>query len=1178
MSRKSDTPPQPFKATVDTAPTSKSGEVAGHDAAARAEKRGCETDTLVRDAIEIAPMGYFRTTPDGRFLAANTRLADMYGYASVQELMDNIGNIGNQLYVNPEDREQLLRACEDAPVHMMEVQRRRKDGSIIWTAMSMTAVKDQSGKVLYYEGFTDDITEKRQTVEALRESEAKYRTVVDNISDIFYRTDSEGRLIMASPSALKALGYDSEDEILGLPVKVFWKYPEQRADFIARIREHGGVSDYEMVLLRKDGTSMFCSANSRFYHDAEGRVLGIQGIVRDITERKHAEEALRRSETLLGTLVDTIPDLVWLKNADGVYLDCNPSFQSIFGLGKADFIGNTDYDIFDADIADFFRKHDLKAIEAGESRTNEEWVTSAEGHRVLLETVKTPMYAEDGVLLGVLGVARDITLRKQTEKALEKRIIALTRPLKDAEVDFEDLFNIADIQQLQDVFSEATGVASLITRPDGSPVTAPSNFCSLCKDIIRKTEKGLANCFRSDAILGRPNPDGPVVRPCMSGGLWDAGAGISVGGKHVANWLIGQVRDETQTEEEMRAYAREIGADENQFIEAFKQVPAMSRERFGQVAEALFTFANQLSTIAYQNVQQARFIEDMKQVESKLRQESILNQAQAALAQAISAPDASIDFMATTVHEQAMALTGSAHGLVSSIDPVSGDNVAHTQSTMMGHGESGSGDYQTVFPKGKDGYGGLLGHALNTREAFFSNEPPAYPGASGRLPEGHVALKQFMAVPALCSGELLGLIALANPGRDYTEGDLEKVKPLADLFALSVQRMRYVESLKASKEAAEAASKAKSEFLANMSHEIRTPLNGVFGMLQLLEDAPLAPKEAMYVQNAIGATKRLTQLLSDILDLSRIEAGKMSLTREMFNIFDLGPAITDIFALRAREKGLDLSVHIDERLPSKLLGDQVRIRQILFNLVGNAIKFTATGKVAVDISPLPAQCESRVWVLIIVKDTGIGIADEDLDRIFEPFAQVEGLLVRSFGGSGLGLSIVRKLLKLMNGSMTLSSEVGEGTEFYFSIPLELPASSEVRAPSLDTGVPAAGKRILVVEDEPINQLCIKDMLEKAGYDVSTADNGQEALSMVGHGDFDCILMDLQMPVMDGIEATLALRGSSHFGKKASTPVIALTAYAMQGDRERCLEAGMDSYLSKPIQREALLAAIGAYTS
>ena len=338
------------------------------------------------------------------------------------------------------------------------------------------------------------------------------------------------------------------------------------------------------------------------------------------TDLGAAAGAQEQSGIWFRNLLETIPDLVWLKDVEGVYLGCNPMFERLFGAKAADIIGKTDYDFVNKDLADFFRAHDRKALEAGKPSSNEEWLTFADnGYRGLFETIKTPMHDADGKLVGVLGVARDITDRKRAEEALEKRMVALTLPLDDSgSVTFEELFNLVDIQRLQDEFAKATGVASIITHPDGTPITAPSNFCRLCS-IIRKTEKGCANCFKSDAAIGRFSSLGPAIQTCMSGGLWDAGAGISVGGRHIANWLIGQVRDATQTEKHMRRYAREIGADQDAVVEAFREVPAMSRERFGLVAQALFTLANQLSATAYQNVQQARFIADRKRAEEALR-------------------------------------------------------------------------------------------------------------------------------------------------------------------------------------------------------------------------------------------------------------------------------------------------------------------------------------------------------------------------------------------------------------------------------------------------------------------------------------------------------------------------------------------------------------------------------
>jgi len=239
--------------------------------------------------------------------------------------------------------------------------------------------------------------------------------------------------------------------------------------------------------------------------------------------------------------------------------------------------------------------------------------------KIFIKMRTAPVFDETGRVFNGVGIFEDISEQKYYKDALEKRIISLTRPLaKDHKIDFSDLFNLQDIQDIQDHFAEMAGVASIITYPDGTPITKPSRFCRLCKDIIRTTEKGLKNCCYSDSVIGKYNPQGPVMQLCLSGGLWDAGASISIDGNHIANWLIGQVKNEAQDEKKMIDYALEIGADSKAFQEAFCEVPVMSKEKFECIAKSLFIFASHLSKIAFQNVQQARFISKIEESKEKI--------------------------------------------------------------------------------------------------------------------------------------------------------------------------------------------------------------------------------------------------------------------------------------------------------------------------------------------------------------------------------------------------------------------------------------------------------------------------------------------------------------------------------------------------------------------------------
>jgi PAS domain S-box-containing protein len=371
---------------------------------------------------------------------------------------------------------------------------------------------------------------------------------------------------------------------------------------------------------------------------------------------------------------------------------------------------------------------------------------------------------------------------------------------------------------------------------------------------------------------------------------------------------------------------------------------------------------------------------------------------------------------------------------------------------------------------------------------------------------------------------------------------------------------------------ADRANQAKSEFLANMSHEIRTPLNGVMGMLQLLATTDQTEEQKEYVQTAIRSSKRLTNLLSDILDLSRIEAGKMPVQESLFEVFGLKETMLDLFGVAAKEKGLDLEFVFDDRLPKILVGDETRVRQVLINLVGNAIKYTTTGEVRVEVVALSKMADSIFRVLFIVHDTGEGIPDDQLERIFEPFVQGENSYVRRYQGAGLGLSIVERVVDLLGGSLTIESEPEKGTSVYVSIPLKMPAlrvtlpAKAYNGQSLQSG---DGLSILFAEDDAVTRTSIKKLLEKAGHHVTVAVDGFDALKKLEEGVFDLILMDIQMPQMDGLEATQSIRFQYRFEAVRDIPIIALTAYTMSGDRERFIGAGMNDYISKPVDIEAL---------
>jgi PAS domain S-box-containing protein len=378
-------------------------------------------------------------------------------------------------------------------------------------------------------------------------------------------------------------------------------------------------------------------------------------------------------------------------------------------------------------------------------------------------------------------------------------------------------------------------------------------------------------------------------------------------------------------------------------------------------------------------------------------------------------------------------------------------------------------------------------------------------------------------------------------------------------------RKTMEEELKKVAEAANAANRAKSEFLANMSHEIRTPMNGVLGMLQLMQTTELNQEQKEYTDAAIRSSKRLTQLLTDILDLSRVEAGKLSIAEEPFNLPETLRQSIELFTPTARQAGLDLKLELGPELPEFVTGDPYRLQQILANLIGNALKFTQDGSVTVEAGPSPKGALNRTTVLFSISDTGIGIAQDQIEVLFSPFMQLDDGVGRKFQGAGLGLSICKRLIDLMGGHIDIQSEPGKGTAVFFSIgfkPAETPPSEQTAGTEPHDAVPAL--KVLLAEDDRVSAISAQRLMEKLGCTVVAVPDGIQALDTLKQQQFDAVFMDVQMPGMDGIETTQTIRSGEAGPDNRDIPIVALTAYAMAGDKAQFIEAGMTDYLSKPL--------------
>lgn len=411
---------------------------------------------------------------------------------------------------------------------------------------------------------------------------------------------------------------------------------------------------------------------------------------------------------------------------------------------------------------------------------------------------------------------------------------------------------------------------------------------------------------------------------------------------------------------------------------------------------------------------------------------------------------------------------------------------------------------------------------------------------------------------------------------DGTSFPAELVARVVDGQALEIafldltERDRAFDELRGVIERTEATNRAKTEFLATMSHELRTPLSAIMGTLRLIEGSRLDEEQRRYTTTALQAATSLLSILNDTLDLSKVEAGKLELREESFEVRPLTESIVSLFGASAREKGIRLALSIGPATPRVVYGDAGRLRQVLLNLVSNAIKFTEVGEVVLGVAPVE-NAGGRVSLRFEVLDTGIGIAPEDRTRVFEAFSQLDSAASRQQIGTGLGLAICQRLVRLMGSEIEVESEPGKGSCFHFTLSLRAEEPGTVALPRHGVAVPrpegTERARVLVCEDDRVTRMLMVAMLDHAPYDVEVVDNGRDAVARVRDGRVDVVLMDVSMPEFDGVDATRAIRALD--GAAGRVPIVALTGHAMTGDRERFLAAGMNAYLVKPVDRRLL---------
>jgi len=906
-------------------------------------------------------------------------------------------------------------------------------------------------------------------------------SLLDAVNELVWCTSLDGsRLHYVNPAAARIYGRPLHELVENQ--NVWWEsiHPEDRPAVERNLREllSRRQIEQEYRIVRPDGEVRWLRDRITVLCDDNGKPVQVGGIGTDVTERKRAEQALSDSEAVYHSLVENLPLNILRKDLDGRVVFGNQRYCSSLKRSLEDLVGKNDFDLFPKELAEKYVKDDRQVIRTGEVLHEVEEHRTQNGKRIYVEVFKSPVRNVDGEIVGVQVMFWDVTERKDVEAALNHERYLLHTLME----------NLPDSIYFKDVESRFQRISRALADRFGCD--DPQSVIGKC-DADFFTEEH-AQQARADEVkimqTGEPVLD-LVEKETWPDGreTWAATTKLPLrdsDGKLLGTFGISRdITRQKRAENDLARANRELQAE---VAERRKVEEDLARER-----DLLRTLMDHLPDSISVKDSEGRYVTANAALVKRLGAESIL--------EIVGKTD--FDFFPRELAKKYQA------------------------------------DDRDVVTTGEP----LIDREERTTDA-----------------EGN-SLWQLTSKVPLCDPEG-GAIGLVSIGRDIT------------------RRKRDQEQLEAAKEAADAANRAKSDFLANMSHEIRTPMNAVIGMTELLLDTPLDDAQRQYVRMVRESGESLLSLINDILDFSKIEAGKLELDEVPFILQDsLGDTMKSL-SLRAHRKSLEVAFHIAPAVPEAVVGDPGRLRQILVNLVGNAIKFTEDGEVVVRV-----RCVSRtadaVELEFSVTDTGIGIPRKQLQRIFEAFEQADGSTTRRFGGTGLGLAISSRLVELMQGRITVESQVGKGSTFSFTARFGL--SEKAIGESSAQLEQMSGMRVLVVDDNATNRRILQDILQVRGMKPILAGNAVEALRELRRAHrsdepIPLVLTDVNMPEIDGFSLVEQIQRDENLD---SVVVIVLTSGDRPGDNQRCKDLGVAARLLKPIKQSELFDAIaGAWGS
>ncbi|NWG15549.1 MAG: PAS domain S-box protein, partial [Chloroflexi bacterium] len=825
-------------------------------------------------------------------------------------------------------------------------------------------------------------------------------TIIETSRDFISLADPQGTIVYLNSGGAKMIGYDTPAEIIGKPIP-FVHFPEDSQ----RVQQEGlpkaletGYWQGENGLKHRDGRRIPVDQTIFVIRDDDGEIINIATIMTDITERKQAEQERQEQLLFLQNLIDSIPDLIFYKDVDGVYLGCNKAFAAFSGLPESQIMGKTDFDMFPPDVAAFFREQDQIMMQQRQSRSNEEWVTYPDGTKVLLDTLKTTFTTSSGEPLGLIGISRDITLRQQQEEE-----VRLAR--EEAEILYQVSSAINEAKTPQDI---ADAIATYAAPPSQPAI------------LIATFDTGDVTTAQYVNILANRTSDGQTTSRLRIPPADFVGSFMGSPDDIV---YINDTQNDPRLNEETRIAYRAFNAE---------SVLTAPLEIGGRIAGAISVTTAQVYHFTERDVRIYR---------------AIAEQASAALErlQLIQETQKRADELATVARVSAATTTIlDIEELLQAVSDLTKESfhLYHAHIYLLDETgkklvlAAGAGDAGRIMKaEGRsirlDHPNSLVARAARERKGVIVNDVTLEPEF---LPNPLLPLTQSeMAIPIIVAAELIGVLDVQSEITSrFTEEDVRIKTTLADQVGIAIQNARAYQVQQDAADRLREVDRLKSQFLANMSHELRTPLNSIIGYAEVMLDGidgELTDDAIEDVQAIHSGGKHLLSIINDILDLAKIDAGQMFMDRQETDLSKIVEEVVHTCQILIKDKGIYLEIDRQSEIPP-VYGDPVRLRQIVTNLVNNAIKFTEKGGITISIGRQDDQ-----QVCVTVKDTGIGMSQKDLNVIFERFRQVDGSATRRAGGTGLGLAITRQLVQMHDGDIHVSSVLGEGSTFSFTLPV-----------------------------------------------------------------------------------------------------------------------------------------------